>query len=56
LGGYRYLPGSPAYVEYNGTVYRATVYNAGDIRDALPSGVNRIASDFLAQEEQAAGL
>ena len=32
------------------------LYDAGDIRDAMPSGYNRIAPDFLAAEEQNVGF
>lgn len=58
LGGYRYLRTSSrqAYAEYNGAVYSAVIHNAGDIEDAMPSGYNRIAADFIVQEEQKTGL
>ncbi|SAL41166.1 hypothetical protein AWB64_04378 [Caballeronia sordidicola] len=58
LGGYRYLSYSKhgALVEYNGTIYGGQKYDAGDVNDAKPSGYNRIAADFLAQEQQKIGL
>ncbi|MEX3933651.1 hypothetical protein AB4Y32_17895 [Paraburkholderia phymatum] len=59
LGGYRYLSRNGtagAYIEYNGAVYFATVYGAGDIRDAMPQGYNRLAADLLATDEQKTGL
>ncbi len=59
LGGYRYLMQSgtqSVYVEYNGTIHNGWLYNAGDTRDAMSQGSNRIAANFLAQEEQKAGL
>jgi hypothetical protein len=55
LGGYRYLGNSSnagVYVEYNGALHDGQLYDAGDIRDAMPSGYIRIAPDFLAAEEQ----
>ncbi|MEX3970877.1 hypothetical protein [Paraburkholderia caribensis] len=59
LGGYRYLIGNGSqsvYVEYNGTLHDGWLYNAGDVRDAMPSGYNKIAADFLAAEEKKVGL
>jgi hypothetical protein len=58
LGGYRYLLTSnqQAYAEYNGAVYFAAVHNVGDVDDAMPSGYNKIAADFLVQEELKTGL
>jgi hypothetical protein len=58
LGGYRYLltKSNITYAEYNGAVYMANVRNAGDIENAMPSGYNRIAADFIVQEQQKMGL
>ncbi len=59
LGGLRYLRRANsnwAYVEYNSAIRSAYVYAPGDIDDAMPSGYNQIAADFLAQEEQKVGL
>lgn len=58
LGGYRYLltNSTITYAEYNGAVYMANVRNVGDLDDAMPSGYNRIAADFIVQEQQKMGL
>jgi hypothetical protein len=58
LSGYRYLVVSAnnAYAEYNGAVYPAKLYSAGDVNDAMPSGYNRIAADFIVQQQQKTGL
>jgi hypothetical protein len=58
LGGYRYVLQSKnfGYIEYNGAIYYAWPHTAGDIDDAMPTGYNRVAADFLAQEEQRLGL
>ncbi|MFM0715165.1 hypothetical protein PQQ73_02345 [Paraburkholderia strydomiana] len=59
LGGYRYLKpasNSVTCIEYNGAVFIGDLLNAGDEHDTVPAAYNRIAADFIAQEQQKAGL
>ncbi|MBB5501749.1 hypothetical protein [Paraburkholderia sp. MM5384-R2] len=58
-GRYRYLaPGgnSVTYVEYKGKVYVGDLLQSGDIHDVRPAAYNRIAADFISQEQQRIGL
>ncbi|WP_207004110.1 hypothetical protein [Trinickia mobilis] len=57
LGGYRYLDGGAkqgVYIEYKGVVHSGQLFNAGETHAALPGAYNRIAAEFIAQEEQTA--
>lgn len=59
LGGYRYLKpasNSVTYIEYKGEVFIGELLNAGDEHDIVPAAYNRIAADFIAQEQQKIGL
>lgn len=48
--------GNPAYAEYNGAVYYAGAYSAGDVNDVMPTGCNPTAATFLSEHAQAVAI